>query len=86
VRNRFSALVKKGDLMLPDQRAQTQEDYTCLDDDISVKLFQSTNNDTVFVYGLCSCLAGGYAQCWPARLLRHFSCHFSLLTAYLVVL
>lgn len=49
VRNRFSALVKKGDLMLRGQRAQTQEEYTCLDDNVSVKLFQSTNNDAVFV-------------------------------------
>ena len=58
VRNRFSALVKKGDLMLPGLRAQTLEEYTCLDDTVSVKLFQSTNNDAVFVDGECLCLAG----------------------------
>ena len=73
VRNRFSALVKKGDLMLRGQRAQTQEEYTCLDDNVSVKLFESTNNDAVFVDGVCSS--------FPCLFVMP-PCNMSLLTVY----
>ena len=52
VRDRFEPLVYRGDLMARDQKAQAREEYTCVHDEVYVRLFETCKDKAVFVTGL----------------------------------
>jgi hypothetical protein len=71
VRDRFEPLVHKGDLMARDQKAQAREEYTCVHDEVYVRLFESSNDNAVFVTGL-----------WRVPILLELLCFASLSPAW----
>jgi hypothetical protein len=52
VLDRFQPVVKKGDLISKNQRAQSKQQYVCLSNENSFSIFESTSSDALFTTGL----------------------------------
>ena len=86
VRDRFGPLVKKGSLMVCGQRALAPDQYRCLNDETYVKLFQSTNDEAIFVSGKAysTCPLPSLVHVWRRVCLMMRSLKVSLGIAILV--